>query len=75
MAQEGITTPFCSLFLFLFTPPPRRRFTANVDMRSWDLLPHSDTIRDIPYLLKDWARRVIGTLQGRSSGRGGYSAV
>lgn len=75
MAQEGTTTPFCSLFLFLFTPHRRGGLTTNVDMRSWDLLPHSDTIRDIPYLLKDWARRVIGTLQGRSSGRGGYSAV
>ncbi|CUS08920.1 unnamed protein product [Tuber aestivum] len=43
--------------------------------RGWDLLPHSDTIRDLPYLLKDWARRVLGTLQGRGGGRGGYSAV
>ncbi|KAL0640157.1 type II membrane protein [Maublancomyces gigas] len=41
---------------------------------SWDILPHSDTIRDIPYLLKDWSRRVIGTLQGGGA-RGGYSAV
>ncbi|PUU83648.1 autophagy-related protein 27 [Tuber borchii] len=43
--------------------------------RGWDLLPHSDTIRDLPYLLKDWARRVLGTLQGRGGGRSGYSAV
>lgn len=42
--------------------------------RGWDLLPHGDTIRDIPYLLKDWARRVVGTIQGPGS-RGGYSAV
>lgn len=42
--------------------------------RGWDLLPHSDTIRDIPYLLKDWARRVLNTVQGTGS-RGGYSAV
>ncbi|KAI9737599.1 MAG: hypothetical protein M1818_005603 [Claussenomyces sp. TS43310] len=42
--------------------------------RGWDLLPHGDTIRDLPYLFKDWARRVIGTLQGSGS-RGGYSAV
>ncbi|KAK2865478.1 hypothetical protein FQN49_003532 [Arthroderma sp. PD_2] len=42
--------------------------------RGWDLLPHSDTIRDIPYLLKDWGRRVINTLQGGGT-RGGYSAV
>ncbi|KAI0192203.1 autophagy-related protein 27 [Xylaria flabelliformis] len=42
--------------------------------RGWDLLPHGDTIRDIPYLLKDWARRVLNTVQGSGS-RGGYSAV
>lgn len=40
----------------------------------WDLLPHSDTIRDLPYLLKDFVRRVISTVQGGGS-RGGYSAV
>jgi hypothetical protein len=42
--------------------------------RGWDLLPHGDTIRDIPYLLKDFARRVVNTIQGSGS-RGGYSAV
>ncbi|KAK3186608.1 type II membrane protein [Lecanicillium sp. MT-2017a] len=42
--------------------------------RGWDLLPHGDTIRDIPYLLKDWLRRVLNTVQGAGS-RGGYSAV
>ncbi|KAF2815750.1 uncharacterized protein BDZ99DRAFT_457715 [Mytilinidion resinicola] len=42
--------------------------------RGWDLLPHGDTIRDVPYILKDWARRVANTLQGPGS-RGGYSAV
>ncbi|KAI0479482.1 autophagy-related protein 27 [Xylariaceae sp. FL0804] len=42
--------------------------------RGWDLLPHGDTIRDIPYLLKDWTRRVLNTMQGSGS-RGGYSAV
>lgn len=42
--------------------------------RGWDLLPHGDTIRDLPYLLKDWARRVVNTVQGPGS-RGGYSAV
>ncbi|KAJ5491075.1 hypothetical protein N7539_002642 [Penicillium diatomitis] len=42
--------------------------------RGWDLLPHGDTIRDIPYLLKDWVRSVVNTLQGAGS-RGGYSAV
>jgi len=42
--------------------------------RGWDLLPHGDTIRDVPYLLKDWTRRVVNTVQGNGS-RGGYSAV
>lgn len=42
--------------------------------RGWDLLPHGDTIRDIPYLMQDWIRRVVNTLQGGGS-RGGYSAV
>jgi hypothetical protein len=42
--------------------------------RGWDLLPHGDTIRDVPYLLKDWIRRVLNTVQGGGS-RGGYAAV
>ena len=42
--------------------------------RGWDLLPHGDTIRDLPYLLKDWFRRVLNTVQGGGS-RGGYAAV
>ncbi|KAH7133355.1 autophagy-related protein 27 [Dactylonectria estremocensis] len=42
--------------------------------RGWDLLPHSDSIRDVPYLLKDWLRRVLNSVQGTGS-RGGYSAV
>ncbi|KAI9760470.1 MAG: hypothetical protein M4579_001664 [Chaenotheca gracillima] len=42
--------------------------------RGWDLVPHGDTIRDVPYLLKDWGRRVVNTVQGGGS-RGGYSAV
>jgi len=42
--------------------------------RGWDLLPHGDTIRDVPYLLKDWMRRVMTTIQGGGS-RGGYAAV
>ncbi|KAI1084560.1 autophagy-related protein 27 [Whalleya microplaca] len=42
--------------------------------RGWDLVPHGDTIRDVPYLMKDWARRVLNTVQGSGS-RGGYSAV
>lgn len=42
--------------------------------RGWDLLPHGDTIRDVPHLLKDWSRRVLSTIQGGGS-RGGYAAV
>ncbi|ODH46701.1 hypothetical protein GX48_07206 [Paracoccidioides brasiliensis] len=42
--------------------------------RGWDLLPHGDTIRDVPYILKDWGRKVVSTVQGPGS-RGGYSAV
>ena len=42
--------------------------------RGWDLVPHSETLRDIPYIFKDWMRRVANTLQGGGS-RGGYSAV
>ncbi|KAL9071718.1 MAG: hypothetical protein Q9157_005357 [Trypethelium eluteriae] len=42
--------------------------------RGWDLLPHGDTIRDIPYIVKDWGRKVVNAIQGPGS-RGGYSAV
>lgn len=42
--------------------------------RGWDLVPHSETLRDLPYLFKDWMRRVVSTVQGGGS-RGGYSAV
>jgi hypothetical protein len=42
--------------------------------RGWDLLPHGDAIRDVPYLMKDWIRRVVNTVQGPGS-RGGYAAV
>ncbi|KAJ9218273.1 hypothetical protein DTO166G4_139 [Paecilomyces variotii] len=42
--------------------------------RGWDLLPHGDTIRDIPYIFNDWIKRVINTVQGTGT-RGGYSAV
>lgn len=43
--------------------------------RGWDLLPHADAIRDVPYLFNDWVRRVINTLQGSGGSRGGYAAV
>lgn len=42
--------------------------------RGLDLLPGGDTIRDLPYLAKDWSRRVLSTVQGGGS-RGGYAAV
>lgn len=42
--------------------------------RGWDVLPHSDFLHDLPYLFRDWMRRVINTIQGGGS-RGGYSAV
>lgn len=51
----------------------------------WDLLPHSDTLRDLyglagfeltfrPYLVKDFVSHVVSTVKGGGS-RGGYSAV
>ncbi|KAJ5925918.1 hypothetical protein N7454_007428 [Penicillium verhagenii] len=43
--------------------------------RGWDLLPHGDNLRDIPYIFQDWVRRVLNTLQGSGGSRGGYSAV
>ncbi|KAF8473322.1 autophagy-related protein 27 [Kalaharituber pfeilii] len=45
--------------------------------KGWDLLPHADTLRDIPYLAKEYVRKVIQTLQGGGVGgrRAGYSAV
>lgn len=43
--------------------------------RGWDLLPHGDILQDVPYLLKDWARKVMNTVQGVGGNRGGYSAV
>lgn len=41
--------------------------------RGWDLIPHGDTIRDIPYIVKDWIQGAGERLRG--DGRGGYSAV
>lgn len=42
--------------------------------RGWDLLPHGDAIRDVPYLMKDWSRKVMSSVSGGGS-RGGYAAV
>ncbi|KAF2767885.1 hypothetical protein EJ03DRAFT_246823, partial [Teratosphaeria nubilosa] len=42
--------------------------------RGWDLIPHGDTIRDVPYIVKEWAGDMIDRMKGGGS-RGGYSAV
>lgn len=42
--------------------------------RGWDLLPHGDTIRDLPYIVKDLGSSMMDKLKGSGS-RGGYSAV
>lgn len=42
--------------------------------RGWDLVPHGDTIRDIPYIVKDWSGEMMDKVRGGGS-RGGYSAV
>lgn len=42
--------------------------------RGWDLIPHGDTIRDIPYIVKDWSSGLMDKMQGGGN-RGGYSAV
>ncbi|KXT04474.1 hypothetical protein AC578_8716 [Pseudocercospora eumusae] len=42
--------------------------------RGWDLIPHGDTIRDIPYIVKDWTSSVSDRMRTGGS-RGGYSAV
>ena len=42
--------------------------------QGWDLIPHADTLRDLPYILGDWWRKIVGTVSGGGS-RGGYSAV
>ncbi|KAG5356478.1 Autophagy-related protein 27 [Yarrowia sp. C11] len=38
-----------------------------------DLLPHADSLRDVPYLIRDLIAKVVGTFTGSS--RTGYSAV
>jgi len=47
--------------------------------RGWDLIPHGDTIRDLPYVIKDWGSSMMGRMGGGGGGgggsRGGYSAV
>ena len=48
----------------LLMPSPERLNYNRYGARGWDLLPHGDTIRDVPYLFKDWMRRVLNTIQG-----------
>jgi autophagy-related protein 27 len=43
--------------------------------RGWDLIPHGDTIRDIPYIVKEWAGDMVDRMRGSGGSRGGYSAV
>nr|POE72995.1 autophagy-related protein 27 [Quercus suber] len=43
--------------------------------RGWDLIPHSDTIRDLPYMINDWVASVMDRFRGSGGSRGGYSAV
>ena len=42
--------------------------------RGWDLVPHGDSIRDLPYTVKEWSKSLVGVVQSGGS-RGGYSAV
>ncbi|KAK5128779.1 hypothetical protein LTR85_000112 [Meristemomyces frigidus] len=43
--------------------------------RGWDLVPHGDAIRDIPYIVKEWTGGVVDKVKGGGGSRGGYSAV
>ena len=43
--------------------------------QGWDLVPHSDVLRDLPYIFGDWTRKVVGTFSGSGGTRGGHSAV
>lgn len=66
----GVLTAGCSVFLgvaayLIFGSWINyNRYSA----RGWDLVPHSETIRDLPYLFKDWGRRVVSTVQGVGRG-------
>jgi hypothetical protein len=42
--------------------------------RGWDLIPHGDAIRDIPYVVKDWTSGFTDRVKNGGN-RGGYSAV
>lgn len=48
--------------------------TAGAAANGWDALPHADTLRDIPYILREWWGRLVDAWHGNGL-RGGYSAV
>ena len=43
--------------------------------RGWDLIPHGDAIRDVPFAVKEWSGGMLDRLKGSGGSRGGYSAV
>ncbi|KAG8888213.1 hypothetical protein FRB98_008153 [Tulasnella sp. 332] len=47
---------------------------ANYGSRGWDLIPHRDFWRDVPYLVKDLVTHIMGSIQGGGS-RSGYVSV
>ena len=76
VSHSVLTYPSSSLFLSLLAYLILGSYLnySRYGARGWDLLPHGDTIRDIPYIMQDWFRKVVDTLQGGHT-RGGYSAV
>ncbi|KAK5107523.1 hypothetical protein LTR62_001053 [Meristemomyces frigidus] len=42
--------------------------------RGWDLIPHGDALRDLPYVAKEWVGGLVERVKGGGA-RGGYSAV
>ena len=85
-ALEPTPTPsggwgFFSWFFFLIFMGLLAYFAVSMWMnytrygaRGWGLLPHADLLQDLPYILADWWRKIVGTVSGGGS-RGGYSAV
>ncbi|BFZ61129.1 type II membrane protein [Saitoella coloradoensis] len=43
---------------------------------SWsDLLPHAESLRDLPWLMKDFGRACLDVIKGRRTATGGYEGV
>ena len=42
---------------------------------AWDIIPHSDTLRDLPFLFKDFIAGIVNTIKGGGGIRAGYNAV